>query len=47
MLAGIKDRMDQGEDFSRGLKLASKALDESEITLEIAHKRSSAAGELY
>ena len=37
MLAGIKNRMDQGEDFSKGLRLASKALDDLEITLDNAY----------
>ena len=46
MLLGIKKRMDSGEDFSKGLKLASKLLSDSEMTLEDAYKKSKAAGNL-
>ena len=38
--------MDQGEDFSKGLRLASKILSDPEMTLESTKKKSKAAYDL-
>ena len=39
--------MDQGEDFSKGLKLASKIVDDPEITRNSAKAKSASVYHLY